>query len=202
MSARQESYLPGFNKKTTGISHGGDRACGKRKTARPIDPKQALHVVMRSSQARGEKSMLHPRHCDTIQNFTRKTASRWGVRLYRYANVGNHIHLLIKVPSRAVWQRFSRELAGGIAIIVTGARKGESLARPRTTDKPVSALRGFWDGLTFTRIVNFGRDFANVKRYLVKNIFEAAGVPIKKLLVQGLKIMTISEDGRFSKAPI
>jgi REP element-mobilizing transposase RayT len=123
-----------------------------------------------------------------------KLSKRWGVRVYRYANVGNHIHLLIKVPSRTVWQRFLRELAGGIAIIVTGAKKGAALARNNTG-------RGFWDGLAFTRIVSFGRDFDGVARYVIKNLFEAMGVPMKKLLAQGYRILTISKDGIISGAP-
>ena len=138
--------------------------------------------------------MLNPAHCDRIHDFTAAVASRWGIRIYRYANVGNHIHLLIRVPSRAAWQRFLRELAGGIAIIVTGAKKGCAL------DKN-SSQRGFWDYLAFTRIVSFGRDFSGVARYLVKNLFEGAGIPMKRLLAQGLRILTISTDGLISGAP-
>src|SRR5471030_3175860 len=107
--------------------------------------------------------MLHPKHCEHIHRLTERLTQRWGVRLYRYANVGNHIHLLLKVPSRAVWQRFSRELAGRIAMIVTGARKGTALTWNETG-------RGFWDHLVFTRIVYFGRDFQNMGRYLIKNL--------------------------------
>ncbi len=132
--------------------------------------------------------MLHPKHCDHIYDFTEALAKRWGVRLYRYANVGNHIHLLIRVPSRIIWKRFLRELAGGIAIIVTGAKKGASLNKNETG-------RSFWDHLTFTRIVHFGRDFKGMGRYLIKNLFEAAGVPMKALLAQGYRIMRIESDG-------
>ena len=145
-------------------------------------------------------TMLHPKRCDAIHAFTRKLAAHWGVRIYRYANVGNHIHLLIKVPSRTVWQRFSRELAGGIAIIVTGARKGQALSRVRKRDDE-DTLRGFWDGLVFTRIVSFSRDFTGMKRYLVKNLFEAMGINMKKLIAQGLSVVTISEDGKLSSVP-
>jgi REP element-mobilizing transposase RayT len=192
---KKDSFLPGFNSKTIGVSHGGDLAQGKRKRARAIDPKQALHVVMRSSIARGELSMLKRNHSHHIHVLLEKLSKRWGVRVYRYANVGNHLHLLIKVPSRAIWQRFLRELTGGIAIIVTGAKKGSALIKNLNG-------RGFWDGLAFTRIVSFGRDFAGVGRYLIKNLFEAAGVPMKKLLAQGYKILTISQDGRFLGPPI
>lgn len=135
--------------------------------------------------------MLHPDFCNPIHRFTEKIAKRWGIRLYRYANVGNHIHLLIRVPSRATWQRFMRELSGGIALIVTGARKGSALTRNESG-------RGFWDHLAFTRIVHFGRDFENMGRYLIKNLFESLGVPMKKLLAQGFRILTISKDGLIS----
>ena len=188
MRPKIQSHLPGFNSKTAATSHGGEHTLGKRKAVRPIDPKQALHVVLRSSQARGELSMLNSKNCDAIQQFTHKLARRWGVRLYRYANVGNHIHLLLKVPSRAAWQRFVRELAGGIAIIVTGAKKGAALSTNKNG-------RGFWDHLVFTRIVQFGRDFSSVGRYLIKNLFEAARVPMKKLLKQGYRVCTVSADG-------
>jgi len=128
--------------------------------------------------------MLNSRCCQPIHDFTHQLADHWGVKVYRFANVGNHIHLLIKVPSRAIWRRFIRELSGGIAIIVTGARKGAGLKKNETG-------RGFWDELVFTRIVKFGRDFVGVKTYLAKNLFEAAGLPMKKLLAQGYKIVTI-----------
>jgi REP element-mobilizing transposase RayT len=191
---KKESYLPGFNSKTVAVSHGGDLALGKRKIRRPIDPKQALHVVLRSSKAQGALSMLRPKNAEHIHQLTQKLSRRWGVRIYRYANVGNHIHLLVKVPSRAIWQRFIRELTGGIALIVTGAKKGAGLERNETG-------RGFWDRLVFTRIVGFGRDFNGVMQYLIKNLFEAAGLPMKRLLSQGFQLTTIRRDGRLANAP-
>jgi len=93
-----------------------------------------------------------------------------------------------------VWRRFLRELAGGIAILVTGAKKGCALTRNETG-------RGFWDHLAFSRIVYFGRDFKNVGRYLIKNLFEAAGVPMKKLLALGYLVCTVSPDGVLMGAP-
>jgi REP element-mobilizing transposase RayT len=198
--AKKDSYLPGFEK-GAGASHGGELSRGKRKTFRPIDPKQALHVVLRSSKARGKFSMLHPKHCNAIEKYVHKAAKRWGVRVYRFANVGNHLHLLIKVPSRSGWKSFSREIAGGIAQIVTGAKKGEALTRNQDAAIAESAQRGFWDHLLFTRIVSFGRNFKSVSAYLIKNLFEAAGVPMRKFLAAGQKILFIDQDGLISGAP-
>lgn len=180
---KKQSFLPGLNFKTLPKAHGGDLAKGKRKSRRPLDPKQALHVVLRSSKARGEHSMLRPKHCKSIHDFVHRTGKRLGIKIYRYANVGNHLHLLIKVPNRTLWRRFSREIAGGIAIIVTGAKKGAAL-------KKNSLQRGFWDHLTFTRIVSFGREFKTLCDYIVKNLFESMGVPVKKLLAQGYQLLS------------
>ncbi|MDR3608319.1 MAG: transposase [Oligoflexia bacterium] len=193
--ASHQLALPGFNKKTASASHGGDLAQSKRKTRRPIDPKQALHIVLRASIARGARSLLHPNHCNHVDTFVHKTARKWGVRLYRYANVGNHLHLLVKVPSRTAAQRFLKELAGGIAQLVTGAQKGRAL--PRKADQE----RGFWDGLAFTRIVQFGRDYAGVARYLVGNLFEAAGIPLKRLQAQGYRIQIVGRAGPSAQNP-
>ena len=200
MRARKESYLPGLEKGAA-KSHGGDLAKGKRKTFRPVDPKQALHVVLRSSNARGALSMLHPAHCNHIEKFVYQTARRRGVRVFRFANVGNHIHLLIQVPTREAWKRFSKELSGGIAQIVTGARKGAALKRSSDASIPESAKRAFWDHLLFTRIVSFGRDFKGMARYLIKSLFEAASVPMRALLAQGYRVCMISKDGMILGAP-
>lgn len=146
--------------------------------------------------------MLHPKHRNHIESFVQKTARRWGVKLYRFANVGNHIHLLIQVSTREAWKSFSRELSGGIAQIVTGAQKGSALARMQGSTTPESAKRGFWDHLLFTRIVSFGRDFNGMAKYLIKNLFEAAGVPMQRLLRQGAKIVFAHEIASAYSSPL
>ncbi|MCM2279322.1 MAG: hypothetical protein NDJ89_14700 [Oligoflexia bacterium] len=187
--------LPGLSRKTGALAHGGDHTRGKRKSRRPFDPKQALHVVLRSSGARGELSMLHPRHRDPILALLNRLKQRWGVAVYRYANVGNHLHLLIRAKSRANWQGFIRELSGGIAMIVTGAKKGNALPRAQGLELPETARRAFWDGLVYTRIVRFGRDFRMIAEYVCKNLWEGCGIPIRGLLAKGYRILEISEDG-------
>lgn len=196
-SKRQQNqlFLPGFNSKTKFQAHGGEHTKNKRKARRPFDPKQALHVVLRSSKARGRYSMLSPQHCNHIKMLMDRLKTRWNISVYRYANVGNHLHLLIRAKSRADWQGFIREFSGGIAMIVTGARKSHALPRTKSDDVPESAKRGFWDYLVFTRIVGFGKDFKKVAEYVLTNLWEAAGVPVRKILARGYRILEISEDG-------
>ena len=68
-------------------------------------------------------------------------------------------------------------------MIVTGARKGHAL-------KSI-----FWDHLVYTRIVRFGRDFDGVAAYVLKNLWEGAGIPVRKLLARGLHVLELSDDG-------
>ena len=77
--------------------------------------------------------MLHRKHRHHVDEFVKRIAERHGVNVYRYANVGNHLHLLVKTPTRAAFRRFLRDLAGTVATIVTGAKKSNPVGR-------------FWDG--------------------------------------------------------
>jgi REP element-mobilizing transposase RayT len=168
MRARPLSFLPKPFK-----DHGGSLRPGRRKIARPLDPKQLQHTVLKSSRARGEWSMLHRRHRSHVDHAVTRIARRYGVRIYRYANVGNHLHLLTKTPSRKAFQSFLREAAGTIALIVTGAKKGQALVKN-------DADRGFWDRIAYTRIVSWGREFKTLENYILKNLFEAAGLSPRK----------------------
>src|SRR5687768_13525122 len=105
-------------------AHGGAIREGKRKLARPFDPKRPLHIVLRSSLARGEQSLLRARFEKRVKHLVYSSAERAGVRVYRYANSGTHLHLLIRAKSREKLARFLRTAAGLIAREVTGAKKG------------------------------------------------------------------------------
>jgi hypothetical protein len=65
--------------------------------------------------------------------------------------------------------------------IVTGAKKGKPLSRK------------FWDGLAYTKIVTFGRQFKNTSNYVFRNTLEAFGViPPRKDARGHIKIDFIS----------
>jgi REP element-mobilizing transposase RayT len=145
------------------LEHGGDVRRGKRKIARPLCAKKPLHIVLRSSRARREWSMLRPSFAGRIAHTLRRLARRHDVRLYRYANVGNHIHILGQARSRKAFQAFLRGFAGVTARIVTGARRGVPVGR-------------FWDRLAYTRIVSWGREYRAVRAYVRQNEDEAFGV--------------------------
>jgi hypothetical protein len=139
--------------------------------------------------------MLRPKHCNHIRFLLERLQLRWGVRVYRYANAGNHLHLLVRARSRSEWQAFIREFAGGVAMLVTGARKGSPLERKTAGEGPEGGRRGFWDELVFTRIVGWGRDFRKVSDYVCFNLWEGLGIPLRRYLSRGYRCLEISEDG-------
>src|SRR5262245_53341334 len=129
MSARQLKLF-----KPSRLEHGGDVLKGKRKEMRPFSPKASIHIVLRSSRARGPWSMLHRRNRSRVERTIYGFASANHVRVYRFANVGNHLHLLVRTPSPEGLQRFLKTVGGIIPRLITRARKGSRVGK-------------FWDGL-------------------------------------------------------
>ena len=66
---------------------------------------------------------------------------------------------------------------------VTGARKSVELADGR-----------FWDELAYTRVVEWGRDLARTTRYIVTNLFEAAGLISGRDKAAGLRAIELFRE--------
>jgi REP element-mobilizing transposase RayT len=143
------------------LEHGGAIRKGLRKLARPIDPKRPMHLVMRAEVARGRLSLLA--HSRAIRSLAYRVARKRKVRILRFANVGNHLHLIIQTKTRRGFQNFLRVFAGKIAQLVTGAQKGRAFGK-------------FWDALAYTRITFWGRAYQTLHDYLITNEIEAAGI--------------------------
>ena len=118
---------------------------------------------MRSSKAVGNQSML--RFMREIEALLKKQALLTGVKLYNLANAGNHLHLIIKVPSRRLYRRFVRASSALIARLVLGIKKNQARLFGAS----------FWDERPFTRIVSWGRDYNGLNNYLQINRQETVG---------------------------
>lgn len=150
---------------TKNVKHFGGDYLGKSnpKEKRPLSTKKAMHLVMRSSLAKGSQSF---RRKDTeVFKIVQKQARQLGVKLYRYANGGNHLHLIILPLSRAAFNKFVRAISGLIARLFLAAERG----------RPSAKNIQFWDKRPFTRIIEWGSDFNKVCAYLLKNTLEAYG---------------------------
>ena len=137
---------------------------GKEKKARPIATKRPMHLIFRSSRAVGKWSFLHAKNQEKVEELLEKTARRFGVRVYRFANVGNHFHLLVQARQKRDLQNFLRVFAQGVVFLVTGAKKGNPIGK-------------FWDALAYSRIVEWGKDWKGMLTYLGKNLLEGRGFP-------------------------
>jgi hypothetical protein len=157
MRAQQLNLFP-----KPATDHGGSIRKGKRKIQRPFDRKRPMHLVLRSSRATKNWSFLHRRNKGAIHGLVLDLAEKYGVKLYKYENVGNHLHLLAKFPSRRELKAFLRVLAQGVMFQVTGARKGKPQGR-------------FFDAIAYSRVVSWGREFTALKAYLWKNALESLG---------------------------
>lgn len=120
-----------------------------------------MHLVLRSSMAKGSNSFLM--HRREVDRTVRQLGRKFGVKVYRLANAGNHLHLIILPRSRTAYLGFIRSITGLLPRIVMGIQKGNPLG--------VS----FWDKRPFTRIIEWGQDFQNVCSYLLQNTLEALG---------------------------
>lgn len=133
-----------------------------RQGPRPLDTKNTMHLVLRSSKAKGEWSFR--RHKMKINKIIDKFAARYGVRILSVANVGNHLHLHIKLGNRFTYTAFIRALTSALMMAVTGASRW----KPFTEGK-------FWDYRPFTRIITGLRAFLTMRNYIEINQMEAAG---------------------------
>ena len=170
MREKQYSFF-----KSVSPSFGGESQKGKRKCQRPLNPKSSIHLVLKSTRATGVWSLLHRQHKTRVHDLLIKIAQQNGIKVYQYANVGNHLHLLLKMRNRAGFQKFLRIFSGRVALMITQAKKGKAQGK-------------FWDSLAFTRIVHWGKDFTRITRYFFKNEIEALGFSAgfaKKLVGSG-----------------
>lgn len=151
------------------------------RVARPVSTKETMHLVLKSSIARGSLSFRMPFHRSKIAAIIRRSCTKFGVTLVRASNNSNHLHLHLKFGSRELYKRFVRSITGQIAMAVTGARKA----------KPISKLIGkksFWDARPYTRIAHGRRGFKIVDEYVKLNQLEAEGIiPKRRERLRGVK---------------
>jgi REP element-mobilizing transposase RayT len=144
---------------------GGSLLRGNPKGRRPFSQRKALHITMRARVARGRLSMLETKRYTKILTIVSRQAARFGVRVYHFANNGNHLHILVRPPGdRAALANFLRAISGLIARLVLQAEKGAA--------KRIK----FWDRRPFSRIVSWGRAFNACYRYVSRNVLEAVGL--------------------------
>jgi REP element-mobilizing transposase RayT len=127
------------------------------KSARPLSTKHAVHVVLSSSKATGEWSLRSLKNQKIVERVLKRLAKLYGIKIYEFGNVGNHVHILIKLPHRKVFSPFIRALSGTIALKATGSNKLSKLKNK------------FWDQRPWTRIVALKRNYSLATDQAIQN---------------------------------
>lgn len=145
--------------------YGGDllKTRKGRSRPRPLDIKNTMHLVLRSSKAIGNWSFTKKINKLKVEKIIERFASKYAVRIYSIAIVGNHIHLHIKLANRSLYKPFIRGLTAAIAMAVTGASRWNPLKMK------------FWDCRPYTRIVIGFTAFRALKNYIEINQLEGFG---------------------------
>ncbi len=150
-------------------AYGGDllKTRKGRAEGRPLDTKNTIHLILRSTKAVREWSFWKPVNKNKIKQIVSKFSKKYGVRIYSMANVGNHLHFQIKLSNRFTYDPFIRAITSAIAMAVTGASKINKF-KFEPKDR-------FWDQRPFTRVVKGYKAFLNLRDYIEINRLEGFG---------------------------
>jgi REP element-mobilizing transposase RayT len=163
-------------------SYGGEllKTREGRARGRPLSTRESMHLVLRSSKARGEWSFLRGSNPARIEAIIKKFSRRYGVHLVSLANVGNHLHLHVKLSNRQGYKPFIRATTAAIAMAITQACRWRTNAdvmeeRERRLKLPEGNYK-FWDYRPFTRVVQGFRAVLTLRDYIRINKLEGVDV--------------------------
>lgn len=205
-------------------AHGGilrNRLKGRGR--RTISTRYSMHVVLRSTLARGARSFSREANRVLLDRLLTKHSQKFGVQLLGVGNAGNHLHLRLKVDSREQYFGFIRALTGEIALKFkriqqtatskhsTNAKhpvdrhnlaarhntveKHNLAAKPTTPTPDDTDNRNFWDRRPFSSIVAQAKYVARLIDYIKINNLEGDGITraFARLTVQRWRDGTWSE---------
>lgn len=162
MKSKKQEFLPGFEQ--LGVKEfGGSKLRGNAREQRPIAIKRPMHLVMRSTLATGERSFLRAKRARKIAELVHRLGKEKGVKVYRFANSGNHLHFIVLPKSREAFKSYIKAVTGVIARLSLGVDRGKA-----------KGLK-FWDAKPYTKILEWGREYKTVCKYLLQNTLEALG---------------------------
>lgn len=139
-----------------------------RSRGRPLATRHSMHIVLRSSKAKGSLAFNKPENEKWVRFYLQKFSKKFAVTVHSIGIVGNHIHLHIQLFKRQLYRGFIRALTSAIAIAVYKNHRwnDEYKIKPRPR---------FWDYRPFSRIVAGVRSFLNLQDYVRINQLEGYG---------------------------
>lgn len=138
-----------------------------RSRPRPLAVRATMHLVLRSSRAKGDLSFRRAKHKHKISEIVARFSKRHGVLVRQFANVGNHLHFHVQLRTREAYRPFIRGMTAAIAMAVTGVSRW---SRPGELRR-----KGFWDLRPFTRILHSRHKRLTLQNYIEINQLEGMG---------------------------
>ncbi len=150
--------------------YGGDlRKKAAHRGERPLVFRSgSVHITLRSLKAKGVHSFQHHSKRERIRHFVESFSAKKGVQILAFANVGNHLHLHVRLYNKALYKAWIRGLSSGLAMIAMGLEGLKRLS---------AAKEKFWYQRPFSRVIQSVRHFLNTKKYIEVNVLEGMGMP-------------------------
>jgi hypothetical protein len=151
--------------KKTKSAYGGSLLKTRKGRAhgRPLSTRDSMHLVLRSTKAKGEWSFRRQENYIKVDQLLKRFANKHAIKVLSYANVGNHLHLQIRLSKRQSYRPFIRGFTAALTMAITGASRWNKLGTK------------FWDRRPFTRIVKSWRAVLNLRDYIFVNQLEGIG---------------------------
>ena len=130
---------------------------------RRLDFGNTMHLVLRSTQAKGDWSFTRKKNRNKIDKILSKFAALYSVKVLSMAYVGNHLHFHLKLSTRQSYCKFIKAVTSAIVMAITGVNKFKSLTK------------AFWDLRPFTRIVFGLKGRQILEKYIQANQLEGQG---------------------------
>lgn len=166
-------------------AYGGDLLKKRkgRQGPRPLDTKNSMHLVLRSSHAKGGWSFRVGENPRKVERILKKFSLKYGVHVLSVANVGNHLHLHVHLGNRYGYKPFIRAVTSAIAMAITG------MSRWKKFDIQ------FWDLRPFTRVVIGREAWSRLTKYIRLNQLEGLGYKrdVAKILMGGPEMLSLRE---------
>jgi len=164
------------------LAYGGDllKTRKGRSGGRPLETRSTIHLVLKSTKAKGDWSFKKPKNENAIKQIIEKFAYKYQIKVISLANVGNHLHFHIKLNKLWTYKPFIRAITSAISMAVTGVnrwtKKNLQLSRKNSSgaqDHPTKEK--FWDNRPFTRVVRSLRALLTLRDYIRINELEGYG---------------------------
>src|SRR5437868_4207923 len=151
---------------------GGSLLEGKRKVARPLSTKVPIHLILKSKglpsstdKPTKKCTLFNPRNRE-LKKIIRTYANKYQITIYDMALNWSHIHLAVRIPSRAAYLAFIRTLTAKLIFYFSRLIKQK--------------LTGLFSLRPYTRILSWGRELKTVLDYIILNQLEAQGIITRK----------------------